>query len=164
MAAIDFVWQLLRRFLAWLHGNPPGLLGLALTLGLLGLYRSRSNRNRAPSPPEPPHRRRSTSDSQPPQQRQQPASSSRLECEGQRGGREPGAGGVSGNEASWVRPGGDTVSGARGAAQSKLQEFRRITISLPGTVLEEQELADSATMRGAETVALLQKLLQVIMG
>jgi len=41
---MDFLWQLLKKVLAWLQGS-PSLLGLALTLAFLGYYRSRNNNN-----------------------------------------------------------------------------------------------------------------------
>ncbi|KAF5829924.1 hypothetical protein DUNSADRAFT_15304 [Dunaliella salina] len=42
---LDFVLLLLKKALAWLHSSPNSILGIALTLGLWALFRSRNRNN-----------------------------------------------------------------------------------------------------------------------
>eukprot|EP00983_Pelagomonas_calceolata_P062105 1147139-Pelagomonas_calceolata.AAC.6 len=182
---LDFALLLLKKVLAWLHSSPNSILGIALTLGLWALYRSRNrnNSNRdnsrasAPASDQPnsargvegPTRGGASSSSasrlqqqldlqRQQQHEQQGASTS---CDSQEGVADGSGGDATGSARGGDGTGVGAGAGKGGPLQAKLRDLRRVTISVPGVVLEEREVTDSATVRGPETVALLQQLLQV---
>lgn len=158
-------WILLRRLLDWLHASSSSIISIALTLAFFAWLRWRNNNNNEAS-----NRARSSPPTQTTSNRRLQQAGSSLTLEQQASPSSSAPGWLPTTFASNTTPSQRNAEATAVAAaatapstklQARLQGVRRITISVPGTVLEERQLEDSATVQGEGTAAVLREVLQV---